>query len=121
MRTVLRKITANPVFDNIFSPFHISFLPLNHPQVVQYSINRKYRLQNQLAILHNILSINLFKNSRKTILYDLIFYIRSDRLVGLCPTPYLNFSSQVLPRRYSYFSMSAHLRPLTVWLHALVK
>lgn len=61
----LEKSTANSVFGNIFSSFHISFLPLNHSEVRQYSINRKYRLHNRLAILRNILSISLFKNNRK--------------------------------------------------------
>lgn len=51
----------------MYSP-HISFLPLSRSEVVQYLMNRKHRLHNQLAILDNILSINLFKNSRKEII-----------------------------------------------------
>lgn len=62
---VPRKNTANQVFGSILFSFLISFLPLNQSEMGQYSINRKYRLHNQLAILHNISSNNLFKNSRK--------------------------------------------------------
>lgn len=68
MITVPRKVTAKQLFYNVFSSFYTSFLPLSQSEVAQYSMNRKHRLHNQLAILDNILSINLFKNSRKEII-----------------------------------------------------
>lgn len=68
MRKVPGKSTANTAFGNMLSLFHISFLPFSPSEVGQYSTNRKYRLHNQLATLHIILSINLFENSRKKII-----------------------------------------------------
>jgi len=87
-------------------PLHFaspSFLKINQKRVnIQWAENTNYTI-NVLFWIAFYPPIWL-KTAEKNINSDLIFCIQSDKLFGLCPTTCLHFSSQALPRRYSYLS-----------------
>lgn len=102
------SVYKKALWDWYFMTCPLRFVPPSFLKINQKWVNiqraKNHKLHHQLAILDSILFTNLFKNSRKSTNSDLIFCIQSDKLFGLCPTTCLHFSSQALPRRYSYLS-----------------